>query len=138
MPWQTAPGLIIIVGCFTVSGALIPVVHQFFKGKPRVTGRDNWDFLMEKRDDRLKAEGKFLGKPYLTAVAVARRTHTPGPSHRGRRRRPARRKDHDVARRSRTTTWDPEEDASSGSSAGCHELTVDDGPAAPSGRGASW
>lgn len=62
MPWQTAPGVIIIIGAFTVAGALIPVVHYLVKGKPRVTGRDDFDFLMEKRDERLKAEGKLLGK----------------------------------------------------------------------------
>jgi len=62
MPWQTAPGLVIIIGAFTVAGGLIPVVHWVAKGKPRVTGRDDFDFMMEQRDERLKAEGKSLGK----------------------------------------------------------------------------
>ena len=54
MPWQTAPGVIIIIAAFSVSGLLIPPIHQLFKGKKRVIGRDDFDFMMERRDNKLK------------------------------------------------------------------------------------
>ena len=56
MPWQTAPGVIIIIGAFSLTGALIPPIHRLFKGEKRVIGRDDFDFLMAKRDKRLAAE----------------------------------------------------------------------------------
>jgi len=61
MPWQTAPGLIIIVGCFAFIGASLPALHVAVKGKPRMVGRDEFDFMMEKRDERI-AEEKKLAK----------------------------------------------------------------------------
>lgn len=57
MPWQTAPGIIVIIACFTFTGGMIPVIHHLVKGKPRRAMRDDFDFLMEKRDERLIKEG---------------------------------------------------------------------------------
>ena len=56
MPWQTAPGVVIIVAAFSVSGMAIPLIHKLIKGEKRVIGRDDFDFLMAKRDKRLAAE----------------------------------------------------------------------------------
>jgi hypothetical protein len=56
MPWQTAPGVIIIVAAFSLSGACIPLFHKLIKGEKRVIGRDDFDFNMAKRDKRLAAE----------------------------------------------------------------------------------
>ena len=58
MPWQTAPGVVIIVAAFLVSGMAIPLIHKLIKGEKRVIGRDDFDFLMAKRDKRLAAEKK--------------------------------------------------------------------------------
>ena len=58
MPWQTAPGVIIIIGAFTVSGLAIPAIHKLVKGEKRVIGRDDFDFLMAKRDKRIVADRK--------------------------------------------------------------------------------
>ena len=58
MPWQTAPGVVIIVAAFSVSGMAIPLIHKLIKGEKRVIGRDDFDFLMAKRDKRLAAEKK--------------------------------------------------------------------------------
>ena len=58
MPWQTAPGVVIIVAAFSVSGMAIPLIHKLIKGEKRVIGRDDFDFLMAKRDKRLAAETK--------------------------------------------------------------------------------
>jgi len=58
MPWQTAPGVIIVIACFTFIGAALPVAHQVILGKPRQIGRDEFDFAMEKRDERIAAEKK--------------------------------------------------------------------------------
>ena len=49
MPWQTAPGVVIIVAAFSVSGMAIPLIHKLIKGEKRVIGRDDFDFLMAKR-----------------------------------------------------------------------------------------
>ena len=56
MPWQTLPGVLIIIGAFSLSGALIPPIHRLFKGEERVIGRDDFDFLMAKRDKRIASE----------------------------------------------------------------------------------
>lgn len=58
MPWQTAPGVVIIIGAFTLTGVTLPVVHWLVKGKKRVVGRDEFDFMMEKRDALLKSQPK--------------------------------------------------------------------------------
>ena len=58
MPWQTAPGVVIIVAAFSVSGMAIPLIHKLIKGEKRVIGRDDFDFLMAKRDKRIAAEKK--------------------------------------------------------------------------------
>jgi hypothetical protein len=41
-----------------VSGMAIPLIHKLIKGEKRVIGRDDFDFLMAKRDKRLAAEKK--------------------------------------------------------------------------------
>ena len=56
MPWQTAPGVLIIIGAFSLSGLAIPPLHRLIKGEERVIGRDDFDFLMAKRDKRIAAE----------------------------------------------------------------------------------
>ena len=62
MPWQTAPGLFIIIGAFTFIGSALPAVHWLVKGKTRIVGRDDWDFMMEQRDIRLlEAKKKASG-----------------------------------------------------------------------------
>ena len=33
MPWQTAPGVIIIVAAFSLSGARVPLFHKLIKGE---------------------------------------------------------------------------------------------------------
>ena len=35
MPWQTAPGVVIIIAAFSLTGALIPPIHWLFKGEAR-------------------------------------------------------------------------------------------------------
>ncbi len=56
MPWQTAPGVVIIVAAFSVVGVAIKKNNKLIKGEKRVIGRDDFDFLMAKRDKRLAAE----------------------------------------------------------------------------------
>ena len=48
MPWQTAPG-VIIVAAFSVSGMAIPLIHKLIKGEARDRAR-RLRFLMAKRD----------------------------------------------------------------------------------------
>eukprot|EP00629_Pelagomonadales_sp_RCC1024_P013358 CAMPEP_0119287520 /NCGR_PEP_ID=MMETSP1329-20130426/35727_1 /TAXON_ID=114041 /ORGANISM="Genus nov. species nov., Strain RCC1024" /LENGTH=55 /DNA_ID=CAMNT_0007288279 /DNA_START=227 /DNA_END=391 /DNA_ORIENTATION=+ len=55
MPWQTAPGVIIIIAAFSLTGSLIPPIHWLFKGEKRQIGRDDFDFMLAKRDKRLAA-----------------------------------------------------------------------------------
>jgi len=45
MPWQTAPGLIIIAGAFTVAGGLVNGVQHLFYGQKREIGKD--DFMQQ-------------------------------------------------------------------------------------------
>ena len=53
------PGSVIVgllVAAFSVSGMAIPLIHKLIKGEKRVIGRDDFDFLMAKRDKRLASE----------------------------------------------------------------------------------
>jgi hypothetical protein len=52
MSWQTVPGMVIIVCAVAGIGFLPYGVHRLFVGERKV-GLDNWDFLMDKRDQRL-------------------------------------------------------------------------------------
>jgi len=46
----------IIATMVAAMGGLQGGVHHLFYGKPKLVGADDWDRLVEKRDERLKAE----------------------------------------------------------------------------------
>ena len=56
MPWQTAPGVLIIIAAHSISGLAVPPIHRLFKGEDRVIGRDDFDFMMARRDKRIASE----------------------------------------------------------------------------------
>ena len=76
MPWQTAPGVVIIVAAFSVSGMAIPLIHKLIKGEKRVIGRDDFDFLMAKRDKRAVSILKIM-QMWLFLVQLQARTPSP-------------------------------------------------------------
>lgn len=47
---QSAPGLIIIAGAFTVAGSLVKLTHWGLMDRPRQIRRDKFTFKMERRD----------------------------------------------------------------------------------------
>jgi hypothetical protein len=56
---QSAPGLIIIVGAFTVAGLGVQGIHWAANGgKKRPIRRDNWTWNIEKRDEAREAKAK--------------------------------------------------------------------------------
>tara|TARA_B110000971_G_C19661795_1_gene342697 strand:- start:34 stop:234 length:201 start_codon:yes stop_codon:yes gene_type:complete len=59
MPWQTAPGLIIIAGAFTVAGGLVQGVHWLFHDKPRQIGRNPFMYQLENRDKEIKERANW-------------------------------------------------------------------------------
>eukprot|EP00588_Corethron_pennatum_P030410 CAMPEP_0194313132 /NCGR_PEP_ID=MMETSP0171-20130528/10032_1 /TAXON_ID=218684 /ORGANISM="Corethron pennatum, Strain L29A3" /LENGTH=74 /DNA_ID=CAMNT_0039067959 /DNA_START=57 /DNA_END=281 /DNA_ORIENTATION=- len=56
MPWQTAPGLIIIGGAFCLAGTGLRAVHKLAFGEERKVRMDEWTFELDKRNKRLAAE----------------------------------------------------------------------------------
>eukprot|EP00515_Schizochytrium_aggregatum_P001180 CAMPEP_0202040748 /NCGR_PEP_ID=MMETSP0962-20130828/21935_1 /ASSEMBLY_ACC=CAM_ASM_000488 /TAXON_ID=4773 /ORGANISM="Schizochytrium aggregatum, Strain ATCC28209" /LENGTH=131 /DNA_ID=CAMNT_0048605033 /DNA_START=40 /DNA_END=434 /DNA_ORIENTATION=+ len=60
MAWQqNIPTITILVLAIAGIGSLQAGAHKLFTGGPRPIGRDRFDFLLDQRDDRLKAEGKL-------------------------------------------------------------------------------
>ena len=58
MPWQVIPPLAIITGMFTLTGGIMYGVQYAAYGKERRVMRDQFDWQLERRDDRLLAEAR--------------------------------------------------------------------------------
>eukprot|EP00873_Tetraselmis_striata_P001323 jgi/Tetstr1/421587/TSEL_012531.t1 len=56
MPWESAPPLITIAAAVAAMGGLQGLVQMGFYGKPKAINRGMWDYKLEERDERLKAE----------------------------------------------------------------------------------
>lgn len=48
--------LVIIAGALTTMGSLQTGVHKLFYGKPKALGQDRWDYMIQKRDQRIRDE----------------------------------------------------------------------------------
>ncbi|KAJ1429298.1 hypothetical protein B484DRAFT_419170 [Ochromonadaceae sp. CCMP2298] len=55
MPWQTAPALIVICGAFTATGLLLRLTDYVAYGKHRRVQIDEFDWQMDRRDEKIKA-----------------------------------------------------------------------------------
>jgi len=63
MPWQTAPGLVIITVAFAAGGYLIGGTNYLFTGRfRRQLNMDSWDWELVHRDNRIKQMLKEKGK----------------------------------------------------------------------------
>ena len=54
MPWQMAPGLLVITGAFSATGFLLRGVDNLAYGRNRRVQINEWEFNMDKRDVYLK------------------------------------------------------------------------------------
>jgi hypothetical protein len=62
MPWESAPPLITIATAVAAMGGLQALVQMGFYGKPKAIGRGQWDYKLDERDARLKAEAMASAK----------------------------------------------------------------------------
>jgi len=54
------PSLVVLSGCMMVGSVGLGTVNVLFTGKRRKTGKDQWDFNLEDRDQRIERRLKEL------------------------------------------------------------------------------
>jgi len=69
MPLESLPPFAIIVGAITAIGGIQYAAHVLPMGKPKAVGLDNFDRLLERRDQRIR-EKSGLQKWRLLCVCV--------------------------------------------------------------------
>eukprot|EP00898_Chlorokybus_atmophyticus_P000254 jgi/Chlat1/1229/Chrsp115S00749 len=53
MPYESLPPFLLIVGGLAAAGGLQAAVQKLFYGKPKAVLQDDFDRLLQKRDDEL-------------------------------------------------------------------------------------
>ena len=64
MPWTSMAPLAIIAGAITAMGVGVWATDRVMFGRPRPVQRDDWDYMLQTRDEKIFAENGLSKSPY--------------------------------------------------------------------------